>query len=177
MCAEETRLIYQVLLETQHRWRSVTIEYMNMVDRSDGDFISELTPSPLLEKLSGSIFRTSRESLVTYAVGLDLSTSHRLKHLTMQNPVKVVPITCQMHRLRILKVKSINMDGLVAVLQCSPNIEVLAIAYGTYGRFPEPETSSIISLPALTDLDVGLFAVERIGQNGSACSSFSNARH
>ncbi len=40
---KETRLIYQAMLETQHRWRSVTVEYMNMVDGSDGDFISDLS--------------------------------------------------------------------------------------------------------------------------------------
>lgn len=65
-----------------------------------------------------------------------------------------------MHRLRVLKVRTINIDGLIAILQCSPNLEVLAIHHGTDGRIEDTQSSSMISLSALTDFNVKLLEAE-----------------
>jgi len=157
---KKIRQIFRELLKNQHRWRSVTIENMNMVvDDSDGYVSSNLSFSPLLEKLSGRFHYTSYR-LRNLVTGFDISGCHRLECFALRSLTKVVPITCQMHQLRILKVMSINMDGLIAILQCSPNLEVLTITFETYGPIPDPEHSRLIPLPVLTDIDVRSLAVE-----------------
>lgn len=154
---EEARHIYRETLRNQHRWRSVRIMNKDMtVDESDGYFISNLTLSSLLEKIRGKLHRTSLRRLATF----DISSCHRLEYFALQSSIRVVPTTCEMHRLHILKVKSINRDGLFAILRCSPNLEVLAVTYGTYRGTQVFRTTFMISLPALTDFDVKLQATE-----------------
>lgn len=116
------------------------------VDESDGYFISNLTLSSLLEKISGTLHRTSLRRLAT----VDISSCRRLEYFALQGSIRVVPTTCEMHRLHILKVKSINRDGLFAILRCSPNLEVLAVTYGTYGGTQVFRTTSSSEIVCLT---------------------------
>ncbi|KLO13162.1 hypothetical protein SCHPADRAFT_940628 [Schizopora paradoxa] len=152
----EARPAYDLLLGNLHRWRSMKINYMNtdFEHRLEESLVRDLRPSSLLESFSGSIYHTSCDTLITHVVGLDLSSCHNLKCLSLANSIKILPIGLDLHRLRVLKTEAVNMDGLSAVLQCSPNLETLQISEGIYGQLRNPQTSQIISLPVLTYMNV-----------------------
>ncbi len=142
-------------MENHCSWRSVTIEHMQMVvSESDEVTAMKFILPPFLEKISGWFYHT--------VAIFDLSAFHRLEYLAPQGLTNVVPTTCQLHRLRFLKFQSINMDRLVAVLQCSPNLEALTITCWTYGQTPDPETTSMVSLPILTEFNVNLQAAAQV---------------